>query len=564
MTSHRRRETMTTDTVTESSSDTSRIAPDGDDDEYQVNGSNWGPSRFSILLPLVVGGGMIGLFAWFVDDVLIPLGIGATGALAFTLLIWLVDLPDEGVSTLFSSLLTIVVGAGLFGGTAAMALLLGSELFPIEDLSFLSLSTLLILGHVGVILGCSLVLFGSTVGLRNIEMGKSLQQSTGIALTAAVIPGAVSLTFAALTIASAGDIAGPATLWELLSGFLREVFISTTANALHLSSFLFLLALFLVSCYLAIIFLPVSELLADRGVNSDHQSLSHIISGLIVSSMGLFLASILWLFVEQSFTPVELRNLLGTTVYDTIRAITAVSGFRMLLASASIVLLVVTAIVYAIQRVAQSNVDTLSRRAAALVGGAVITIGGAWIAQPIFEWLVLEIETRLPGMVAGEFREFTDQVAAMYGAETIVLLLLTAVIGLTVTVLLLFRLFLFIGYLPNESMGPSIASAGLFLATVFAATIDTPSWLILTGVVATFLVWDAGRYGVTMGAEIGRRAPTRGPEVVHSAATLIVGALAAGGAVVLLRTEFQLTAPVGTVALLSVLLGLLFILESLR
>jgi len=555
---------MTTDTVTESPSEPPRIGGDGGDDEYQVGGSNWGPTRFSILLPLVVGVGMIGLFAWFTDDILIPLSIGGIGALAFTLFIWLIDTPDDGVSTLFASLLTIVAGAGLFGGTAAMALLLGTELFPIEDLSFLSLSTLIIVGHVGVVLGCSLVLFGSTVGLRNIEMRESLQQGTAIALTAAVIPGAVSLTFAGLAVASAGDIAGPVTLWGVLSEFLTDVYISTTADALHLSSFLFLLALFLISCYLAIIFLPISELLADRGVNSDHQTLSMVTSGLLLTSMGLFLASILWLFVEQSFTPLELRNLFGATVYESIRAITAVTGLRILLAGGSIVFFTVTAIVYAIQRLAQSNVDTLSRRAAALVGGGVITVGGIWVAQPVFEGLVFEIETRLPEIVAGEFREFTDRAAALYGAETIVLMLVTAVIGLTVTVVLLFRFLLFVGYLPNDSMGPSVASAGLFLATVFAATIDTPSWVVLTGIVATFVVWDAGRFGVTMGAEIGRKAPTRGPEIVHTAGTLIVGALAAAGAFVLLHREFQLTAPVGTVALLSVLLGLLFILESLR
>ncbi len=534
-----------------------------DDDAYTVGGANWGPTRLSILIPLIGGFGMVALFLRIVDDVFTPVAIGALGAVAFTLTIWLVDVDDEGVSTFIASLLTIFVGLGLFGGSASMGLLLGADLFPIEDLSFLSLSTLLIVGHIGVVLGCSLIIFGSTVGLRNVAMGDSLREYTGIALVAATIPGAVSLTFIALTIASAGDIAGPATLWAEVRGFVSEVYLSTPGDALYLSSFLFLVALALASLRGAIGVLPVSELLADSETPTSG-SLSFVNAVLVVLSMGLFLASILWLFVEQSFTPFELRSILGTTVYDGIRTVTTATGFRLLLAGGAVALLCVSVVVYAVQRLARSNVDRLSRRVAALAGGGVITVGGLWIAQPAFEWVVFEIETRLPGMVAGDFRELTDFAADMYGAETIVLLLLTVMIGLTVSTLLLFRLFLFLGYLPDKSMGPSVASAGLFTATVFAATLDVPPWVVLAGLVATFVIWDAGRFGVTMGAEIGRKAPSRGPELVHSAATLLVGVLGAGIAAALLRVDFQLTAPVGTAALLSALVGLVFLLESLR
>ena len=561
---------MSTDTAVTETPDGAETEPltgssDGNDSDYQVGGQNWGPTRLSILLPLAVGVGMVALFSWFVDDLLTPLGIGTLGALAFTSLVWLVDADDEGISTFFASLLTIVVGIGLIGGTASMALFLGAELFPIEDLSFLSLSTLIIVGHVGVVFGCSLVVFGATVGLRNVEMGESLRQSTGIALVTAVIPGSIAITFAALAIASAGYIAGPATFWELAQRVITDIYISTTAEALHLSSFLFLVALFAGGLYVAITVLPFDELLADRGTaGTAGRSFALSKSVLLLTAMGLFLASILWLFVDQSFTPAELRNLLGVTVYDTIQLVTTATGLRLFLAIGVIVSFAVTVAVYGFRRVVRSNVTTLSRRLAALAGGGVITVAGAWVAQPTLTWLVTEIEIRLPQMVAGEFREFTDLFIETYGAETIVLGLLTAVIGLTVITLLVFRLFLFVGYLPNESMGPSVASAGLFIGTVFAATIGTPSWVVLTGIVATFIVWDAGRFGVTMGAEIGRNAPSRAPELVHSAATLIVGVLAAGAAFVLLQADFQLTAPVGTVALLSVIAGLLFILESLR
>lgn len=69
-------------------------------------------------------------------------------------------------------------------------------------------------------------------------------------------------------------------------------------------------------------------------------------------------------------------------------------------------------------------------------------------------------------------------------------------------------------------------AAALFLGVLAAAlTVDDPFLTLLGGALA-FVAWDVGEYGIDVGEQLGRDAPTRRLEVTHAAASTIVGLLA--------------------------------------
>jgi hypothetical protein len=194
-------------------------------------------------------------------------------------------------------------------------------------------------------------------------------------------------------------------------------------------------------------------------------------------------------------------------------------------------------------------------------------VGTLAVAGPTFDWLVAEVAGRLPSLFAAEFRTIAGSVGTFYGPGTVVLGVMTACLVVAGLLVLAARLLLWLGYLSRRRAGFATASAGLFLATVFAGTLETPALLVFGGLVVSLLVWDAGEYGTTLGEEVGRRAHSRSGELVHAGGTVAVGVVGVGAALVLraaLAGQAVDPSPVAVVGLVAALAGAVLLVAALR
>ncbi|USZ68341.1 hypothetical protein NGM10_01045 [Halorussus salilacus] len=174
-----------------------------------------------------------------------------------------------------------------------------------------------------------------------------------------------------------------------------------------------------------------------------------------------------------------------------------------------------------------------------LAGLAVVAGVGA-VHGPVLDALLDFVAGRLDAPLAEQFRRLSGGVVEFYGSETVVLGLTAVVAFLAATGLFALALGYLLGFVPDRAAGPSLAGGGLFLAAAFAGTLDAPLWLVLGCLAVALAVWDAGEFGATLGAEVGRAATTRQAELLHAVRSVGVGALAvvaAGGLAGALSTD---------------------------
>lgn len=100
-----------------------------------------------------------------------------------------------------------------------------------------------------------------------------------------------------------------------------------------------------------------------------------------------------------------------------------------------------------------------------------------------------------------------------------------------------FGLLLLAGGLVRGANRPvSVGAFCLFGGAILAGAQGAPVLPVLVGVTFTVLAWDIGGNAIGVGAQLGREADTVRLEVVHAAASLLVGAVVAGVGFGLYRT----------------------------
>lgn len=107
----------------------------------------------------------------------------------------------------------------------------------------------------------------------------------------------------------------------------------------------------------------------------------------------------------------------------------------------------------------------------------------------------------------------------------------------------------------------SVGAVVLLGGTIGAAVEGAPGPVVLVATVASVLAWDAGRYAIRLGARFGRDAPTARIELVHSAASGLVGVFTAGLGYGIFRSA---TAGQPLIALVYLLLAAILIATALR
>jgi len=515
----------------------------------------WAPARVSATVALVTTLTVVGALLWQFGDVRWPVAFGAVGAVLFPLGCWLLsDDEPSGVARAAVSLCTLPVGLGLLGSVAGGALVLSAAAFPVEDGALVSVSTLLVAGQVGVIFGCVLALLGVTLGVRNVLAPVVLARYTTTAFLTALVPGTVAVAIGVEAVLFGAD--GPR---QLANEFLTAAWLWLSAGSptvLPVAGLLFVLALALVSVLAATIVLPVAVVVDDparlRRLRRTLTAGSAVVIVLVPVAFWAELAS-----ASERSEP----------AYGTVEALSSVRPLRFGLLSLAALALVATVSAALARWLARHATDGFVRVAGPLAGGTVLTLAAALIAVPVYDRLLELVLEPFPPETAGRVEALAVEAAGFYGEELFAVSLAFVLVTATLCAVVALRLVRFAGYLSAETSGFSLASAGLFVAVVAAGTVGTPTWLVLGGVLASLLVWDSGRYGTTLGREVGSRTTTRGTELVHVAGTALVGLAGALAAFALAsRAEAVLATPEPTtpIALAAVTVGIVCLAAAIR
>lgn len=524
-----------------------------------------GPTNTSATLAIVVTIGVIGTLLWRIPEVRLPVVVGAIGALALAVGLRTATGQGSGME-LLASLLTLPIALGLFGGVFLAAIRLIRAIFPVPDASLLSLGSLILVSYVGVVLGATVALIGITVGRRGGLSRESVRAYAEVAFITCIPPAVIGGLLAGAAIAT-GEGSTPTALASAVASFVTGAFVSTTPGATNLGTFLLALAIALAGVRLAVTALPIRELREEIGDPITEWRSDRRVRILTVGAGLAAAGGVVFVLVEQFVSEQFVTNVIGSTAGRGIAVVTTFTPLRWLLVLIGAVTLTSAAIAYTVQWSARSSPDMLRERLAVIAGGVVLTAVAVASAPWLYNRVVEAVASRLPATVGVEFETRTAELASSFGEATVIVLLTAFLIGLTGFLVGFVRLLLSLGYLSERAAGYSLASCGLFVGVLFGATIGFPRWLVFVGVAGTFVVWDAGRFGSTLGREIGDRAAEPSVELTHVVGTVAVGIVAVSvalGVAVWLESTVVISAETSVIALASIVVGIVALIEALR
>lgn len=533
----------------------------------------WQPTAASTRIVVSVTLVVVALLLWSVPAMIEPTLIGVVGAACLTASLWLVHRGvRDSVTAFVAGVLTVPAAGGLIGGAGLAALLVTSRVFPATSGEQVSVSALIVVGNVGVFLGCVLALLGVALGVRNVVDDGTLEDFVSVGLYTALVPVAATGLYV-LSAALSGSDAGSVSLPDLPVSAL----LSPDSGAIHAAGLLVLVGVAAWTLAAALTVLPVAELLSDtgRGQATDRRVTKAyyllIGGGAVTAFLGLVA-----LPIELLVSTEDIRSAMGDPLWRLLAAVSNSSLLRLSLVAVVVLVAVGTAVGAAARTLsrdrrwtARPGVDhSLPDRQGPAAAGALITLLSVGIADSAYEGIVTGVADRLPEVMGRQLRETAADAALVYGEATFTVLLATVLIAAVVGFAQLLRVAIGVDYLSAKTAGYSLASTGLFVGVVFAATLDVPTWLVFGGVVASLLVWDTGRFGSVLGREVGGGGSgTRSTELVHAGGTALVG-LAGALVAALAASRFQgglvAESPLSTVALLSVVFGVLAFAAALR
>ncbi|WP_302082562.1 DUF7519 family protein [Salinibaculum rarum] len=526
------------------------------------------PTRTSTALALVAGLAVIGLLLWRIDLVLAPVLVGSVGAACLAAGLWLVGRDRwEPIARGLAGLLALPVALGMLFATVGTGLLLAATFFPVGSRAELAVLSLRLVTQVGVVAGCVFAVLGILLGLRNIVDKDTVTTYFWVSIQTAAVPAVVGTVFAAGAVLTGRELGPRFAGARLLDELLRWIFVPGRLQT-HLATLLLFVTLAAVMVRAAIGALPIAELLGDRGTGeTDTLGLSQLRSVLGLAGLLAGIAGFLAVLLELAYQPSDLRRLLGLELYGTLVNLSTAPGIRSLLVLTLVASTGAWLLGVGLQRMATGSARAALRRAGPFAAGGLVTAGCIVFGQPITNTFVNEVGGQLPPPFNEAFFTYASAIIDFFGASTLVIVAATLVLGVTVGLLFVFRVAVFAGYLSDETAGYSLASGSLFVAAAFAGTLVTEAWVLFAALVGVFFVWDMGRYGTTLGNEVGRHATTRDAELVHAGGTLAVGLLGVGAAYGiqrLLTIDAVGQTTTAVVALVGALAGIVFLVMALR
>ncbi len=527
------------------------------------------PTRTSVTIVLVGTVGLVAVLLGRVGPALIPAFAGIAGALALAAGFWAVSSERfRTVGQVAGGLLAFPVGVGFVVGTVGTALVLVEVYFPVPESGLIAVNALLLVSRLGIVVGCVLAVLGAVLGVRSVVDSATLSRYYWTVVGTGAVPLAVTalaVGAAVLSELAAGEaVVTPVGVVAGLLGWL-----AAPGPGLHVATFFLVASVAAMGVRAAVGALPVAELVANSGVgNAGARQVAAVRHWLLYAGVGTLGLAVAGLYVDVQFrTPARLAAAVGPGVADPVAGLTGAAVLRAPLVAVGLVTAGVVAVTWLLRRIARASLTGATRRVGPFLVGGVLTLGALAVAGPAFDRLVAEVAGRLPSVFAAQFREVVGSVETFYGSGTVVLGVMTGCLVVAGLLVLGTRLLLWLGYLSRRRAGFALASAGLFLATVFAGTLETPAPLVFGGLVVSLLVWDAGEFGATLGEEVGRRARTRSGELVHAGGTVAVGVAGVGAALAVravLSGQEVSTSPAAIAGLVAALAGAVLLVAALR
>ncbi|WP_436932769.1 DUF7519 family protein [Halosimplex halobium] len=500
----------------------------------------------------------------------LPAVVAVAHAAAVAASLWLVDRDRwRGTATAAAGVLALGVGASFAVAVGYTFLALLAAAYPVPEVAQIRPRGLRVASATVVVLGGTLALVGGFATAAGRLRPETVRAYAKLAVKTFVVPLVVAalmlLTTLLARLGGAGEAPVFAPLAERLAGAVGAV-VAPVPGRTHLLTFAALVAAASLAVARGVDALPVDELSTPRTDDRVEAATDAVVRAarrtLVVTAFALPVT-----LVEVVLAPADLRSLLSPGVYGLLAAVTASHGLRALLLATVLVAGGTAAVVWLLGRLARTDaVDAVVALTPFVGGGAVVALAVA-VHGVVLAPTLSFVADALPGGFETVFVRQSDAVVAFYGSLPVVTTLAAVLVGMTAALSLALAVVASTGALPESAPGPALAAAGIFVAAAFAPGADAGPPLVLGGVVAAFVVWDAGEYGAVLGREVGRGADTLAPESVHVGATLAVGVGAAGFAAVAHRVAANATiADVTTVpfALAVVVAGLLLLVVALR
>jgi len=456
--------------------------------------------------------------------------VGAATGVLLALSLWLSGWDRwQAVGTVLASVLALPVAVGLSVATGGSVVTLGAELFPVSSQAGVRPAVVTLVSQVFVVLGCLTAVFGATAATRGVVDIERVGTYGGVVVRTTVVPFVVALALftrgAVDFLQSNADTPGVQQLTgEVLTRVLGPVF-DPVPGRTHIAIFSLLLALAAAALARGLDALPLSELVPETSDAPDIDGTVGAVERTLrwTGRLALLAAPVAGLF-ELGLGQESMAELLPGGLYDLIVAVTAAPGLRGLLWWLFLGGTVASVAVWFLRRAVQSSADRVGSVLAPYVGGGVITLAAVAVAGPAVGAIEMALRAT-PAATAVD--QLLAPVLDVYGPETVTLALTVVALFSVISATGQLWVALATSYLRERTAGVTLAAAGLFGASAFAATLSTPTWLVLAGLVGAVVVWDAGSFGTTLGREVGTGAATRRAELVHTGGTVAVGGVGA-------------------------------------
>ncbi|ELZ25636.1 hypothetical protein C475_09264 [Halosimplex carlsbadense 2-9-1] len=528
-----------------------------------------GPTRASAAVVFVASlAAAVGLIAGAGPT--LSLVVAVAHAAVFAASLWLVDRDRwRGAAAAAAGVLALGVGASFAVAVGYTFLDLLAAAYPVPEVSQIRARGLRIVSATAVVLGGTLALVGGFATVSGRLRSETVWSYAKLAVETFVVP----LTVAALMLLTAllarlgGASEAPvfAPLAEGAGGAVGAV-VAPVPGRTHLLTFALLVGAASLAVARGVDALPVAELSTPRTDDRVEATADAVGRGarraLLVTTFALPVT-----LIEVVLAPSDLRSLVPPGVYGLLAAVTASHGLRALLLATALVAGGTAAAVWLLGRLARADAaDAVVALTPFLGGGAVVALAVALhgvVLPPTLSF----VADALPGQFETAFARQSGAVVEFYGSLPVVTTLAAVLVGMTAVLSLALALVTSTGALPESAPGPALAAAGVFVAAAFATGAGVGAPLVLGGIVASFVVWDAGEYGATLAREVGPTADTFAPESVHVGATLAVGVGGAVSAAAVHRIAANATIADATTvpfALAVVVAGLLLLVAALR
>ena len=478
--------------------------------------SNWRPPRAGATLAVLI----VAVGCWLLADALgslDALSIAAVGAAGFAGVIWLAT--RERFTPVWTALGVVVApfsGALLVAGLGYVGVAQFAGFAP-QGAVFVGLGVALAAFGAAAIPGDAVDRGSVTTAVR--------RSSVGVLLLLVVAGGLVGNT---VRTEEELEPLSALPLPEELPSLFPETALTPPLGTVLLIGSLSLLAL-----RAALTALPIAELLDDRS-GDDGIVLGlfeRLLAALSAAQVGVIVGIVL-LGARRLLGPTwgELWGRLPPVAADLLGLFATAEVVRWLSLRLIAVSVAVVVAVKLLRRLHGSGVRRYLGRVAPLVGGgAALAVG--WVAHGTILNVVLgRLEATLPASVAAAVLEQAGTVIDYYSGEVVAVGLIALGGVAAVITLGLLRLGMAFRVVPGRHTGHALAAAGLLVTGGFAAAVGAPLLPALGAVVGAVVVWDIGGFGVDLGRDVGRRAPSLAVQFVRALTAALIGGVTVAAA----------------------------------